>query len=113
MIFIHSTSAIEFWSALLEKAYAKLHGSYEHLKGGFFSEALVDFTGGCQEIINLDELKLLPQEVFDVMLESYHLGSHLGCAIFNGNQRTRSKGLFPSHAYTITKVQSYQGNYLI
>jgi hypothetical protein len=113
LVFIHSTSAIEFWSALLEKAYAKLHGSYEHLKGGFFSEALVDFTGGCQEIINLDELQLLPQEVFDVMLESYHLGSHLGCIIMQGNQLTQPKGLFPYHAYTITKVQNYQGNYLM
>ena len=36
----------------MEKSYAKLHGNYSAIEGGHTSSALVDFTGGIEEIIS-------------------------------------------------------------
>ena len=67
---MHSDDPNEFWSALLEKAYAKLHGSYEALRGGSTSEALVDFSGGCTEHYDLKDANIQPH-VFNLMLKAF------------------------------------------
>ena len=35
----------DLWVLILEKAYAKLHGGFFQLRGGFVNEALIDLTG--------------------------------------------------------------------
>ena len=72
LIYIHSREQNEFWSALVEKAYAKLNGCYEALRTGSPGEALVDFTGGINETIKLEsnispkQLDAIFQKLLDV-----------------------------------------------
>ena len=55
LMFVKSSTKNEFWSPLLEKAYAKWNGCYQALDGGFGARGLTSFTGGCVETYYLAE----------------------------------------------------------
>jgi len=112
LVFLHSATTNEFWSALLEKAYAKLCGTYEALKGGQTSEAMEDFTGGVTESW---ELQKLPEEIKDfhrIMVRAEERLSLMCASVQNKGHAGEGKtdnGLVTNHAYSITdsrKVQS-------
>ena len=48
LAFCRCSSAVgaqQLWASLIEKAYAKAHGSYQSISGGWVAEALLDLTG--------------------------------------------------------------------
>lgn len=58
LIYGSCTDTNEFWLAMVEKAYAKLHGSYEALISGHALEAFVDLTGGMAERMQISKGKV-------------------------------------------------------
>lgn len=107
----HCTDLNEFWVSLMEKAYAKLHGTYEMLNGGQMNEALVDLTGGVSEKFHLrapETAESIEGGQFWKDLKKYHQqGFLLGCANTvkdeNGNleEGMGNSGILFNHAYGI------------
>ncbi|XP_040260945.1 calpain-2 catalytic subunit-like [Bufo bufo] len=112
LVFVSSAQKSEFWPALLEKAYAKLNGSYEALNGGWISEAFVDFTGGVGESV---DLKAAPPDLFQMIQKAVEKKSLMGASINILDQSESEvrtpEGLVKGHAYSIIGVSEvdYQG----
>ncbi|KAJ8779927.1 hypothetical protein J1605_012096 [Eschrichtius robustus] len=107
LVFVSSTYKNLFWGALLEKAYAKLSGSYEDLQCEQVSEALVDFTGGLTMTINLAEA---PGKLWDILTRATYSRTQIGLQTHSRKERALKNGLVPGHAYTLTGIRKSRGS---
>ncbi|XP_023566778.1 calpain-13 [Octodon degus] len=108
-LFVHPCKGSqEFWPCLLEKAYAKLRGSYSHLHYGYLPDALVDLTGGVVTIANLYSS---PSNLLMMVKMAAKAGSLMTCATPKGptdESEVMANGLVSQHAYTVTGAEQIQ-----
>ncbi|CAL8291918.1 unnamed protein product [Gadus morhua 'NCC'] len=110
LIFVRSKTPNEFWPALLEKAYAKVCGSYADMNAGTPSEALVDFTGGVHICFQLDSA--VP-DLWNTMHRAAQSNSLMGCGTPQGEtsaNNVSANGLVEGHAYAVTGVTQVISN---
>jgi len=120
-LFGRSTDPNELWVGLLEKAYAKLYGSYDAIVGGNIAEALRDLTGLAATELDLthkDNLAAVSSgELWEKMKQWRRAGNQLATSIANGKSSFEggaALGLLYNHAYSILDVRkSARGDMLV
>ncbi|EXC34521.1 hypothetical protein L484_019118 [Morus notabilis] len=116
--FATSRKRNELWVSILEKAYAKLHGSYEALEGGLVQDALVDLTGGAGEEIDMRsaqaQIDLASGRLWSQLLRFKQEGFLLGVGSPTGSDvHISSSGIVQGHAYALLQVREVDGHKLI
>ncbi|KAK7939485.1 hypothetical protein WMY93_002811 [Mugilogobius chulae] len=109
LIYLSSPEKNEFWSSLLEKAYAKLKGGYRALDMGFPHEAMVDMTGGVAEVLSIDRL---PRDLFSFIRSLLMKGALINCANCQGPLEQKNPlGIMFRHAYSLTAIEKVMTSY--
>lgn len=116
--FATSKKLNELWVSVLEKAYAKMHGSYEALEGGLVQDALVDLTGGAGEEIDMRssqaQIDLASGRLWSQLLHFKREGFLLGAGSPSGSDiHISSSGIVQGHAYSLLQVKEVDGHKLV
>ncbi|KAJ7531630.1 hypothetical protein O6H91_14G051800 [Diphasiastrum complanatum] len=116
--FATSRKKNELWVSILEKAYAKLHGSFEALEGGHVQDALVDLTGGAGEEIDMTspqtQLDVASGRLWSQLLRFKQEGFLLGAGSPSGSDaHVSASGIVQGHAYSVLQVREVDGHKLV
>ena len=96
----------ELWVMILEKVWAKLHGSYGNIWSGKPTECLHDLTGGPTRLIHTsseDKVKL-----WELILEYENKNYIMNASTFpdGESEHVNDKGIAANHAYSL--LSAYQ-----
>jgi calpain, invertebrate len=89
----------EFWVSLMEKAYAKLNGTYGNLAGGLPVNARFELKS------NMSMSNVAVDDLFDFIRSCIEFGSLIACSINSDQRHAESilaNGLVVGHTYSIT-----------
>lgn len=98
LYFSHCKSS-ETWLPLIEKAYAKAHGDYLAIEGGFPAEAIEDLTGGVGVVLNPEDImdkERFWKEQLSMVNTKY---------LFGGSSKpSGGRGFVGGHAYAVLQT---------
>ena len=103
----------ETWLPLLEKCYAKAHGDYSAIDGGFTGEGIEDLTGGVTTEIYTSDI--LDREAFwrhELMQVNKEFLFGCSAGIW-GRGRDSQKGILALHAYSVMRAVELDGKRLV
>lgn len=113
LYFAQCEHADETWLPLLEKAYAKAHGDYQAIEGGFTGEGIEDLTGGVTTELYttdiLDKEYFWREELMKVN-DEFLFGCSTGMWGAVWGER---KGIIELHAYSIMRAVEMDGQRLV
>ncbi|KAI1866672.1 uncharacterized protein JN550_007525 [Neoarthrinium moseri] len=103
----------ETWVPLLEKAYAKAHGDFAAIEGGFTGEGIEDLTGGVTSELYtsdiLDTEYFWKEELMKVN-EEFLFGCSTGMWGIGWGER---RGILELHAYSVMRAVEVDGHRLL
>ncbi|GMH43643.1 hypothetical protein BSKO_11565 [Bryopsis sp. KO-2023] len=100
-------SGHQLWVCIIEKAWAKLYGSFMRVEGGFTGHCLATFTGAPVHELRIDE-----QNLWDRILFGEKQDWIMSTGGIKNKANVEAVGLVESHAYALLaayKVQTTRG----
>jgi len=100
-------SGQELWVRLLEKAYAKLRGSYDEIHGGFSSDALETIMGQESEVFRVpfNTTSNLVLRIRNAFRNNHPVtAATYNDPLFTANLATRANEIVSGHAYAVMDV---------
>lgn len=107
--------ALEIWPSILEKAYAKLYGSYSNIEAGKVHLALADMVeGGFPEVLTLKDFSSNLRLFNGKLRQLDKVQALMGAGTTEGKDtESNGEGIVKGHAYSILEVADYMGEQLI